>query len=63
MAFVYAYDKRTGEKLAHQVPEHWLDHPTLGANLSRTPRQKAAERKAATRGDTTNTPATGDEKE
>lgn len=63
MAFVYAYDTRTGEKLAHQVPEHWLDHPTLGKNLSRTPRQKAADRKAAIAATITQAPAAGDEKE
>ena len=62
MAFVYAYDKTTGEKLAHQVPEHWIDHPTLGRNLSRTPRQKAAD-KAAAAATNKKAPAAGDEKE
>lgn len=46
--FVAAYDKRTGEKLPHPVPEHWLTHPVLGANLSKTPRQKAADKKKET---------------
>lgn len=46
--FVSAYDKRTGEKLPHPVPEHWLTHPVLGVNLSKTPRQKAADKKKST---------------
>lgn len=41
MAFVAAYDKNTGRK--HSVPEHWLDHPVLGQNLRKTPKQKSAE--------------------
>lgn len=45
--FIYVYDKTTGKKQQHQVPEWWLDHPVLGANLSRTPRQKAADTKKA----------------
>lgn len=47
MALVRVYDKTTGDKLPHPVPERWLDHPKLGANLSRTPRQKAADTKKA----------------
>ena len=66
MAFVYAYSKRTGKKLANQVPEEWLDHPVLGKGLSRTPRQKAAEtavRTAPAKSTTTEPPAAGDKKE
>lgn len=59
MTLVPAYDTRTGEKLPHQVPEHWIGHPRLGAHLSRTPRQKAADNKRAAR-PATETPATGD---
>lgn len=59
MTLVTAYDTRTGEKLPHQVPEHWIGHPRLGAHLSRTPRQKAADKKAVKA--TTKTPTTGDE--
>lgn len=54
MAFVAAYDKRTGVK--HSVPEHWVDHPVLGKNLSRTPKSKAAEKKVTIQ------PLTGDDK-
>lgn len=54
MAFVAAYDKRTGVK--HSVPEHWLNHPVLGKNLSRTPKSKAAEKKVTIQ------PLTGDDK-
>lgn len=60
MTLVTAYDKRTGEKLPHQVPEHWIEHPRLGVHLSRTPRQKAADKKRAAR-PATETPAAGDE--
>lgn len=56
MALVPAYDKTTGEKLPRYVPEHWIGHPRLGPNLSKTPRQKAAE-KAATSGTTKATKA------
>ena len=49
MAFVAAYDKRTGVK--HSVPEHWLDHPVLGQNLRKTPKTKAAESTTAPSGD------------
>lgn len=37
--FVEAYAKDTGEK--HWVPERFLSHPVLGANLSRTPPKPA----------------------
>lgn len=43
--FVPAYDTRTGQK--RYVPEHWIGHPRLGKHLSKTPRQKAAERRNA----------------
>lgn len=49
MALVRAYDTRTGRKLEHPVPEEWIDHPRIGRYLSKTPRQKAAERKKNTR--------------
>ena len=42
--FIDAYDMTTGAKLDHPVPEHWLTHPVLGANLSKIPRQKAADK-------------------
>jgi hypothetical protein len=35
MAKIRAYAKTTGA--AQSVPESWLDHPVLGANLRRTP--------------------------
>lgn len=47
MAFVPAYNKKTGEKLSHLVPERHIDHPVLGRNLSRLPSQKKKARKAA----------------
>lgn len=56
MALIDAYDKRTGDKLPHRVTEAAVDHPVLGEHLSRTPRQKAADRKTTS----TNTPAAGD---
>lgn len=52
MALIPAYDKTTGKKLEHYVPEHWIGHPRLGKNLAKTPRHKAAE----------NPPAAGDNK-
>ena len=59
MALVTAYDTRTGRKLPQQVPESWIGHPRLGAHLSKTPRQKAAD----TRNNTTKkAPAAGDAK-
>lgn len=36
MALVTAWDKKTGEKLPHLVPEHWIGHPTLGKDLTTT---------------------------
>lgn len=57
MAFVAAYDKRTGVK--HSVPEHWLDHPVLGQNLRKTPKTRAAE----TKDDTPTAPSGDDKKE
>lgn len=53
MAFVRAYDKRTGA--IHSVPEHWVDHPVLGKNLSLTPKSKAAKQ------DPTPKPPSGDD--
>lgn len=44
--FIDAYDKRTGRKLDHPVPEHWFDVPALAKDLSKTPRQEARETKA-----------------
>ena len=48
MTFVNAYDTTTGQKLPYLVPEHHIDHPILGRNLSRFPsQQKQARKKAA----------------
>jgi hypothetical protein len=58
MALIAAYDTRTGEKLQQLVPEHWIGHVVLGEHLSKTPRQKAADR--AARAANTRTPAAGD---
>lgn len=33
--FIRAYNTETGAP--QEVPERWLDHPVLGANLRRTP--------------------------
>lgn len=67
MAFVAAYSKKTGKKLPYLVPEHHLDHPVLGRNLSRLPSAKKASRKKAAgkKADpvtTTEAPAAGDDK-
>ena len=67
MAFVAAYSKKTGKKLPYLVPEHHLDHPVLGRNLSRLPsaKKKASRKKAAEQADpvtTTEAPAAGDDK-
>lgn len=43
MAFVDAYNTRTGKKLPYLVPEHHFDHPILGRNISRLPSQKAGQ--------------------
>lgn len=59
MSLIEAYNRTTGDKLRQLVPEHWIGHPVLGANLAKTPRQKAADRKAATSA-STQTPAAGD---
>lgn len=42
MAFVAAYDTETGKKLPYLVPERHIDHPVLGARLSRLPSRKKA---------------------
>lgn len=55
MARVAVYDKRTGRK--HSVPEHWLDHPVLGRNLSRTPKS------VKSKDDTPTAPSGDDKKE
>ena len=60
MAFVAAFDKSTGRK--HSVPEHYLGHPVLGRNLSKTPRTQKAEREAEKATTKTKTPAAGDDK-
>lgn len=52
--FVPAYDRRTGRKLPHFIPEAWFDHPVLGQHVRRTPRNAAANRTT-----TTNAPASG----
>lgn len=41
MAFIDVYDKRSGDKLPHQVPEHFVN---LFPYLSKTPLQKAADK-------------------
>lgn len=43
MRFVEAYDRRTGAKLPHLVPERFIGHPIIGPHLAKTPRQKAEE--------------------
>lgn len=42
--FVTAYNTETGEILPHPVPEHWFDNPALSQGISKTPRQKAADK-------------------
>lgn len=59
MAFVTAYSKTTGAK--QRVPEHWLGHKVLGADLRKTPVQKDADQAKATATATTKTRASGDE--
>lgn len=59
MAFVAAYDKRTGKKQP-PVPEHWFDNPVLSKNLRKTPKQAAAE---STRTPDTKAPSGDDKKE
>lgn len=62
MAFIYAYDTRTGEKL--RVPEQWVD---LFDHISKTPRQKAADKPATPKSKSATPipepPADGDTKE
>ena len=60
MPFVRVYDKTTGRK--HSVPEHYLDHPVLGANLRKTPLSEKRQRDAGQAATTTNTktPASGE---
>jgi len=57
MALVPAYDARTGRKQRQYVPETWFDHPVLGKNVRRTPKNAAAQKK------NTNPPADGDNPE
>lgn len=42
---VEVYAKSTGAK--QSVPEHWLSHPVLGRDFSKTPLTKAIEARAA----------------
>ena len=56
--FVTVYSKTTGEK--QRVPEHWLGHKVLGADLRKTPVQKDADQAKATAKATPNTPTSGD---
>lgn len=59
MAFVTAYSKTTNQK--QRIPEHWLGHKVLGADFSKTPRQKAADKaKASAVADTPKTPISGE---
>lgn len=51
MALIDAYRKDTGEKV--RVPEHWIDHPTLGKPFRKTPQQKARDTEADTSAKTT----------
>ena len=44
---VDAYDKTTGDKLPHQVPENFFQ---IFPNLAKTPKAKAADKAAATTG-------------
>lgn len=50
---VHAYDKTTGKKLHHLVPNHFVEAGSPFPNLSATPRNKAATK--ATTSDPTNT--------
>lgn len=51
---VHAYDKTTGKKLHHLVPNHFVEAGSPFPNLSATPRNKDAT-KATTTSDPTNT--------
>lgn len=44
MAFIEAVVKATGNK--QRVPEHWLDHPTIGAQFRLPPSASKAEKSA-----------------
>lgn len=59
---VRVYSKTTGRKQA--VPAHWLDHPVLGADFSKTPstRKKATApvEQAGSKPETNATPEHGD---
>lgn len=44
--FVDVYSRTTNAKQV--IPASWLDHPILGADFEKTPRQKASEKKAET---------------
>ena len=57
--FVTVYSKTTGEK--QRVPEHWLGHKVLGADLRKTPVQKSTDEAKATATAPTKTRASGDE--
>lgn len=59
MALVAAYRKRDGARV--DVPEHWLNHPRLGADYTKTPPRQQAGDKQATKASTA--PAAGDKKE
>lgn len=67
MSLVDAYDKKTRAKLPYLVPEHYIDHPLLGVNLSRLPSQKAQEKpkppkaEASKTRESNQTPPAGDE--
>ena len=41
MAFIEAVVKATGNK--QRIPEHWLDHPTIGAQFRLPPSAAKAE--------------------
>ena len=58
--FVDVYVKATGAK--QRVPAHFIGHPVLGRPFSKTPRQQAADTKAA-KATPTEAPAAGDQKE
>lgn len=67
MALVDAYNTKTGDKLPYLVPEDHIDHPVLGANLSRLPSQRAQEKPKPPKADAPKTrepiepPASGDQ--
>lgn len=75
MPLIDAFDATTG--VHRWVPGHWIDHPVLGANLTTTPpgstppsssttptpSRTRVRRPAGDSPATTDTPASGDEKE